>query len=181
MRKINALLVIFVIALAVSHAVSILFYYLGILGHTFNYGAITGILTIVMLLHMLISIFLVARDIKTQQGMKKYDSMLMETNLQTITGVLMVLTTVGHIIVFSQEYSVFTLWSKWFIIRLVVDFILTTSILVHMSISIPRVAVSFGWVTGNKGYEKVCKVSKWSMTLLWIVYAVCTVVFYILE
>lgn len=180
MRKLNGILVIIIIAMLAIHSILAAFFLGGLIKYSPNYQITGRRLFIVLCVHMLISIYLMLQEHFKHHKIYKYARVIRETRIQAVTGVLIILFMISHVILYSIDSVANPSTENIMIfLHLLTDLLLITSILIHLAVSIPRLCVSLGVIGSQKGYEKGKKIVFRILTVLWVCYVFAEASFYL--
>lgn len=181
MRKLNGILAALTILFLVVHGLLACLCMMGILPYHFFYIMAGRRLTIIAGCHILISIILMIQEQHVRKKIKVYYKENKDTMQQMLTGIGIIVFGVLHICLYSfskidAHPESMELVAKHFI----VDTLLFTSLCMHLSISIPRICISWGLFTKEDTLKKVCKVSQWIMAFVLVFLMAGEIIFYIL-
>lgn len=179
LRKINSLVLLVIILLLLWHALESLLYLIGVLPYSPSMQVTGRRLFLWVMLHMIISMYLYVRDRYVNRKYRKYDNLRNDTRIQAISGIAIIIFVILHVVTYSLSPANM-LGSYMVFVHLVVDNLLFCSLLVHLNISIPRLMVSFGFLTEEDSYEKFSRWISVLFRILFILLLVSEVLHYLL-
>lgn len=181
MRKINALVVIVIIGMFGVHSISSALYLAGILKYQPSYQITGRRVFLVVCLHLIISLILYFKELSKKKKSKVNIALVAETKIQLISGILLAVLMGLHVVLYSC-YSAAKIPESLQVrgIHLIVDMLFFGTILSHLAVSIPRLAISVGLVNRELAYIKVNKIVKVILLLLGLGYMSGEVLFYFL-
>ncbi len=107
-------------------------------------------------------------------------ALVVETKIQLISGILLALLMGLHVILYSFHSAIKLPESLQIrVIHLLVDILFVSAILIHLTVSIPRLAISLGLVNHEQVYSKVRKIVAVILALFWIGFMLGEFLFYI--
>lgn len=103
-----------------------------------------------------------------------------DTTIQLVSGIFMIVLIVLHIyyIIISPVYLVSTLQDG--LIHIILDNLVAILILVHLSVSIPRLLVSLGFLIGENDYKHARYVSNILLIVFLLIIFICEVSYFVL-
>lgn len=175
-RKINSILVILIFALLLWHSLCSALYMLGIINYSPSMIKTGRRLFIFVMLHVILSLYLCIKDTLKRRNIKTFFKIQNETKLQIISGIIIGIFVFLHYI----SYATISMDSNISIIHFVIDNLLFISIIMHLSISIPRLLISLGFLTNDDEYNKFKKNIKHILLVVLIFFFLSETIYYIL-
>lgn len=166
LRKINSLVLLVILLLLLWHALESLLYLIGLSPYSPSLQVTGRRLFLWVMLHVVISLYLFVKDRHANRKFRKYDNVRNDTRIQVISGIAILLFVILHVVTYSISPAN-VLGNYMVFIHLVIDNLLFCSLLIHLSISIPRLIVSFGFLTKENSYEKF---STWISVLFKLIF-----------
>ena len=179
LRKINSILAIIIILFLISHSILLALSMVNIIPYSLDFKKVGPILFSLVFIHILISLYLCFEK-KLKNRMVKLNYKVTDTAIQLISGILMVVLIVLHIcyVIISPVYLVSTLQEG--LMHIIFDNLLVISILVHLSISMPRLLVSLGFLIGENDYKHARYVSNILLIVFLLFIFICEVFYFVL-
>ena len=152
LRKFNSILTIIIILFLILHSILLVLSMVNIIPYSLNFKIFGFILFTLVFIHILISIY-VNFEKRFKNRMLKLNFINTDTLIQLVSGILMVIFIILHInyIIISPVYFVSTLQDG--LIHILLDSLVAILILIHLSVSIPRLLVSLGFLLGEGDYK----------------------------
>ncbi|MBP3792109.1 MAG: hypothetical protein ILA26_08775 [Methanobrevibacter sp.] len=150
LRKINTLMVIIIIILLLNHAVLSVLHLFGIIGYSPSFQITGRRIFYPIVVHIIISLYLYFKD-RSKRG-NRYSGLIKDTTQQLVTGILIVVFVSLHILsyMFAPLNSGYDFWMRIF--HFAVDNLLFISLILHLSVSIPKFMMSLGFLDGKDEY-----------------------------
>ncbi|MCQ2964751.1 MAG: hypothetical protein MJ203_04210 [archaeon] len=179
LRKINSILAIIIILFLLSHSILLALSMVNIISYSLDFKEFGFILFYLVFIHLLISLYLCFEK-KLKNKNVKLNYKVTDTAIQLVSGILMVVLIVLHIyyIIISPVYLVSTLQDG--LIHIILDNLVAISILVHLSVSIPRLLVSLGFLIGENDYKHATSVSNILLIVFLLIIFICEVSYFVL-
>ena len=179
LRKINSLVALIIILLLLFHALESVLYLMGISPYSPNMQVTGRRLFLWVMLHMIISLYLFIKDKYDNRKISKYDNIRDDTRKQAISGIAIVVFVMLHVVTYSVS-PVNILNNYMTYVHLIIDNLLFGSLLIHLTISIPRLMVSFGFLTEENSYEKFSHRISTAFKIIFIILLILEVLHYLL-
>ena len=179
LRKINSLVALIIILLLLCHALESLLYLTGISPYSPSMQVTGRRLFLWVMLHMIISLYLFLKDKHNNRKFKKYDHIRNDTRRQAISGIAIVILVILHVVTYSIS-PVNVLNNYMIYIHFIIDNLLFCSLLIHLTISIPRLMVSFGFLTEESSYEKFSHRISVAFKIIFVILLLSEVLYYFL-
>ena len=179
LRKINSLVLLVIFILLLTHACESILYLIGLSPYSPNMQVTGRRLFLWVFLHVIISLYLVIRDKISNRKFKKYTTRAKDTQKQVISGIAIVIFVILHVVTYSIS-PVNILNNQMIYIHLIIDNLLFYSLLTHLTISIPRLMMSFGFLTKKDAYEKFSNRISLVFKVIFILLLLSEVVYYLL-
>ncbi len=179
LRKINSLVALIIILLLLCHALESLLYLTGISPYSPNMQVTGRRLFLWVMLHMIISLYLFIKDKYENRKFKKYNNIRNDTRKQAVSGIAIVVLVILHVVTYSVS-PVNVLNNYMTCVHFVIDNLLFCSLLIHLTISIPRLMVSFGFLTEESSYEKFTRGISIAFRIIFILLLISEVLHYLL-
>lgn len=182
LRKINALLVIIIVLMLLNHAVRSLLYLYGLIPHSPSFQITGRRVFMVLCLHIILSLYLYFRDKSRRNGITIYPDIIKETNFQVISGICILFFMILHVVSYSYAPADTTMSFFVIVIHFIVDNLLFVSITIHLSVSLPRLLVSLGFLSKNKeSYEISRKRINIILGIIFVLLFIAEIIFYIFK
>lgn len=179
-RKINSILIIIIIALLLWHGLLSVLYMLGVINHTPDMVITGRRLFLFVMLHIIFSLYLYFKDTYRRKKMKTYFNIQNKTIVQAFSGIGILIFMFLH----YMSYSTFPVNSNLpFVVSLfhiITDVLLFTMICLHLIISIPRVVVSFGFLSEDKAYANFENNTRKLLVIFLVFFFLAELIFYII-
>lgn len=146
LRKINSILIIVVVMLLACHGLLNTLLFFGLVGYSPIFKITGRWLFYPLTLHVMISLYLYVRE--KFKKTKRYPNLTKETTQQLLSGICIIIFAALHIISYSSAYETGT----GQLYHIIVDNLLFISIALHLTVSVPRLLVSFGFMEGKNDY-----------------------------
>ena len=173
LRKINAVLAVIAVVMLACHAILNTLLFFGAVEY-FPIFKITGRrLFYPLILHIGLSLFLYVRE--KLKGLKRYPKLTRESTLQLVSGICMILFAALHILNYSMPYDPS---GSHLISHIIVDNLLFVSIGLHLTVSIPRLLVSFGFLEGKNDYKNAKRVIRVLTVIILIIIFIAQATYY---
>ena len=179
LRKINSLVLLVIFILLLNHACESILYLIGISPYSPNMQVTGRRLFLWVGLHVIISLYLFIRDKISNRKFKKYAVIGNDTQKQVLSGMGIVIFVILHVITYSIS-PVNILNNQMIYIHLVIDNLLFYSLLIHLTLSIPRLMMSFGFLTKKDAYKKFSNRISIAFKVIFILLLFAEVVYYLL-
>lgn len=178
LRKINSILAIIIILFLLSHSILLALSMVNIISYSLDFKEFGFILFYLVFIHLLISLYLCFEK-KLKNKNVKLNYKVTDTTIQLVSGIFMIVLIVLHIyyIIISPVYLVSTLQDG--LIHIILDNLVAISILVHLSVSIPRL-VSLGFLIGENDYKHARYVSNILLIVFLLIIFICEVSYFVL-
>jgi len=179
LRKLNSILVIIIILLLAYHAIISALCMAEIISYTPDMVTSGLIVLAFVIIHIVISLYLFVKDKIKQKKIRVYNDINKDIRLQAISGIFIIIFAVAHVLsyIYIPSFNA-NLISK--IIHFIIDILLFITVFIHLQISIPRLLVSLGFLTGENDYEKSRKIVKVILGVGLILLIIAEVIYYIL-
>ena len=179
LRKINSMVLLVIIILLVWHALESLLYLIGITPYSPSLQVTGRRLFLWVSLHVIISLYLFIKDKYVNRKFKKYNNIRNDTQIQIISGLAIVVFVILHILTYSIS-PVNILNNYMVYIHFIIDNLLFCSLLIHLTISIPKLMVSFGFLTEENSYEKFSYRISTAFKIIFIILLFAELLYYLL-
>ena len=147
LRKINSILIMVVMVLLACHGLLNTLLFFGLVGYSPIFKITGRWLFYPLAVHVMISIYLYVRE--KLKKLKTYPNLTRETTRQLLSGIGIIIFAALHIISYSSAYET---GAGQLIYHIIVDNLLFISIALHLTVSLPRLLVSFGFLEGKDDY-----------------------------
>lgn len=149
-RKINSILVVIMLLIILTHATLSVLYLYGFISYSPNFQITGRKLFYPLILHSILSVYLYIKD-KTRK-VKIYPKLISETKQQIITGIGIFVFASLHIITYMIS-SINTNFSILMgLTHFLIDNAMFISIILHLRVSMPRLAISLGFLETKNSY-----------------------------
>lgn len=179
LRKINTVILIVILLLLLDHALESFLYLIGITPYSPSLKATGRRLFLWVLLHIIISLYLYLKDKYLNRKYSKYTNIRNDTQIQIISGIAIILFAILHILTYTIM-PVNLMGSNIVYIHLIIDNLLFCSLMVHLTISLPRLMVSLGFLTEENSYQKFSQRISLTFKLIFIILLFSEILYYLL-
>ncbi len=179
LRKINSLVLLVIIFLLLSHAFESLLYLIGITPYSPSLQVTGRRLFIWVMIHMIISLYLFIMDRHANRKYRNYNNINNDTRIQMLSGIAIVVFVILHVVTYSLS-PVNVLGNNMVFIHLIIDNLLFCSLLIHLRISIPRLMVSFGFLTEENSFDKFSYWISVIFKVIFVLLLIAEVLYYLL-
>lgn len=179
LRKVNTLVLIVIILLLLDHALESLLYFMGFTSYSPSLKATGRRLFLWVLLHVIISLYLYIKDNYMNRKYPKYTNIRNDTKIQIISGIAIILFVILHVVTYTIM-PVNLIGTNIVYLHLIIDNLLFCSLMIHLTISIPRLMVSLGFLTEENSYEKFSQRISIAFKIIFIILLFSEILYYLL-
>lgn len=179
-RKINSLLVIIIIVLLLWHGLFSVLYMLGLVNYTPDMVTTGRRLFLFVMLHMIFSLYLYFKNKYRRIKIKTYFNIQNKTLVQAFSGMGILIFMFLHYISYSMIPINPNLPFIVSLIHIIIDTLLFTMICLHLTISIPRMLISFGFLSKDKIYDNFENNTKNLLIIVLVLFFLIELTFYII-
>ena len=173
LRKINSILLIVVFILLAGHALLNVLHFFGAVPYSPIFKITGRYIFYPLVLHIAISLYLFIKE--KVKGKRNYFNLTKETTQQMITGICIMIFAALHILNYNSANGADV---SQFINHIIVDNLLFISIACHLTVSVPRLMVSFGFLEGKDEYVNAKSKIKIIMILILMIIFIAQATFY---
>ena len=178
LRKVNSVILIIIGLLLLDHMIRTVLYLFGLINYSPSFQATGRRLFLWLILHVIISLYLYLKDKLSQKNIRLYPKINNETKIQLISGILIIIFVLLHVITYGKS-PVNTSENMIKIMHIIIDYLLFLSIFIHLKISIPRLMISYGFLSGDGEYERTTKIINIVLLILLIILFIAELIYYI--
>lgn len=173
LRKINGVLVVIVVLMLAYHALLNTLLFFGLIGYSPIFKITGRWLFYPLVLHIAISLYLYLKE-KLKRS-RNYLKLTKETTQQLITGIGIILFASLHILLYYFGNGTD---SSQFLNHIITDNLLFISIALHLTVSIPRLLVSFGFLEGKEDYKNAKNITTIVVFIILMIIFIAQATFY---
>lgn len=173
LRKINGILIIVVALMLAYHAALNTLLFFGWVPYSDVFKISGRHLFYPLVLHIIISLYLYVKE--KLKGINRYPKLTRETIQQLVTGIFIIIFATLHILNYHYGNG---MDPSQFLNHIIVDNLLFISIGLHLTVSIPRLLVSFGFLEGKKDYRNAKNRVRILVSVILIIIVMAQATFY---